>query len=148
MINRDLLAPCGLYCGACGVMVAYRDQNEKLKRILADTYGTRPDDVVCHGCMSDVRFKYCQTCNIRSCVLQKGYEGCYQCNEFPCEYISEFPDPLGRRVMLRAVPEWKYLGTEKWVEAEERRYSCPSCGAKVLRGSSRCRVCKTSLNQD
>ena len=148
MIDKNLLAPCGLYCGACGVIVAYRDDNRKLKEILAQTYGSTPGEVICHGCMSEVRFKYCRTCDIRSCVLEKNYEGCYQCDDFPCRRIHDFSDPVGRQVMLRAVPEWRRLGTEKWVEAEEKRYSCPACGARVLRGSSRCRACKEPLNLD
>jgi len=26
--NRELMAPCGLYCGTCGVYIATRDDNE------------------------------------------------------------------------------------------------------------------------
>ncbi len=30
-MNTELLAPCGLYCGVCGVYIASRDNNQKLK---------------------------------------------------------------------------------------------------------------------
>ena len=31
MVDERLLAPCGLYCGVCGVMFATRDGNEKFR---------------------------------------------------------------------------------------------------------------------
>ena len=30
--NKDLMAPCGLYCGARGVYLATRDNNDKFKK--------------------------------------------------------------------------------------------------------------------
>ena len=33
-INREWLAPCGLYCGVCGIMIAHRDDNLKFKERL------------------------------------------------------------------------------------------------------------------
>jgi len=32
-MNAELLAPCGLYCGVCGIYMASRDNNQKLKLI-------------------------------------------------------------------------------------------------------------------
>ncbi|MBW1612704.1 MAG: hypothetical protein JRF08_03425 [Deltaproteobacteria bacterium] len=37
-INPDYLAPCGLYCGVCGILYATRENNLKFKQILADFY--------------------------------------------------------------------------------------------------------------
>jgi len=34
-INPNFLAPCGLYCGVCGIYYATRDENEKFKNSLA-----------------------------------------------------------------------------------------------------------------
>ena len=36
--NKDLMAPCGLYCGTCGVYIATRDKNEKFKAVLGLKY--------------------------------------------------------------------------------------------------------------
>jgi len=30
-IHKEWLAPCGLYCGVCGILMATRDNNEKFK---------------------------------------------------------------------------------------------------------------------
>jgi hypothetical protein len=31
--NKELMAPCGLYCGLCGVYIAMRDKNKKFRTI-------------------------------------------------------------------------------------------------------------------
>ena len=38
--NKDLMAPCGLYCGTCGVYIATRDGNEKFRTIMGNLYKT------------------------------------------------------------------------------------------------------------
>ena len=49
--NKDLMAPCGLYCGTCGIYIATRDNNEKFKAVMGNLYGTRPEETECLGCM-------------------------------------------------------------------------------------------------
>jgi len=56
--------------------------------------------------------------------------------------------PVGKKVILRAIPEWRELGTEKWVAAEEKRYHCPECGNSIFRGAKRCNKCKNPVNVD
>ncbi len=148
MVNKDLIAPCGLYCGVCGVFIAARDNNEKFKEKLSTVYGVTPEEINCGGCLSDQRWKFCQQCEIRSCVQEKNYEGCHQCDDFPCDFINNFPVPVGKKVIMRAIPRWREIGTEKWVEEEEKRYKCPSCGSALFRGAKRCRSCKEPVDLD
>ena len=49
--NKDLMAPCGLYCGVCGVYIATRDNNLKFKTVMGNLYGTKPEETACLGCM-------------------------------------------------------------------------------------------------
>jgi hypothetical protein len=37
--KKNLIAPCGLYCVACGVYNATRDENEKFKAVTGNLYG-------------------------------------------------------------------------------------------------------------
>ena len=149
MIDRRLLAPCGLYCGVCAVYMAHRDGNLKLKEILANkVYGCGVEDLSCLGCKSDQRSAFCGVCHIRDCTETKGFEGCHQCEEWPCEHIRSFPVEVGKKVIMRAVPQWREMGTEAWVSAEEKRYICPECGYKLFRGVKSCRQCKTPVDLD
>ena len=56
--------------------------------------------------------------------------------------------PVGKKVIMRAVPHWREVGTEQWVADEEARYVCPSCGAELFRGAKRCRQCKEPVDAD
>ncbi|WP_084681170.1 DUF3795 domain-containing protein [Desulfospira joergensenii] len=161
-INRNFASPCGLYCGVCAIHIADRDNNEKFKERLVGLYkggvpgkGILPNsenittsDIKCDGCLSDNLFMHCKQCDIRDCIKEKDYEGCHQCDEFPCKYIDDFSMDVGKRVILRSVPYRKKYGTEKWIEDEGARYYCPECGNKVFRGVVKCNKCKVALNLD
>lgn len=161
--DSTLLAPCGLYCGVCAIYIAHRDNNLKLKERLVNLYkggtpgkGVLPgsedltaEDMRCKGCLSDDAFMYCRQCPIKDCTKEKGYTGCHQCNDFPCHYVAEdFPMAVGKKVILRAVPRWREVGTEQFIEEETARYVCPECGNTVFRGVMRCNKCKIGLDLD
>jgi len=130
------------------VYIAHRDGNEKFKERLGPVYGVTPEEIRCKGCKSDEPFGFCKTCPIKACATEKEFESCHQCDEFPCTLIDNFPLPVGKKVIMRAIPEWRAMGTEAWVAAEEERYHCPECGNALFRGAQRCRSCKTPVDQD
>lgn len=152
--NRDLMAPCGLYCGTCGVYIATRDGNDKFRSVMANLYGTKPEETACLGCMqpdsAQTIYLACSICTIRNCVRTKGYYSCHQCHDWPCRMISEFPFATGVRVMKRTIPIWRAKvaehgdrkGSVEWARAECQRYHCFSCGKPLFRGAQRCRACQ------
>lgn len=142
-MNQQLVSPCGLYCGACGIYRATVSGDEQLKEKLARAYGDTPDKITCRGCLSGSVYWYCAVCAIKSCTREKGYTGCQQCDIFPCEKIENFPVPEGKSNILRAIPLWRELGTEAFIAAEEKRFTCVSCGAALFRGARKCRTCGT-----
>lgn len=74
--------------------------------------------------------------------------GCHECIDFPCKNINNFPFEVANKVILRTIPRWRDVGTEKWVQEEEQRYICPECGYKLFRGGKRCRNCKQPVDAD
>lgn len=155
--NRELMAPCGLYCGTCGVYIATRDNNEKFKTVMGGLYGTKPEETECRGCMQpdppQKLYFYCKFCKIRDCVQEKGFYSCHQCEDWPCDMIGNFGLATGKRVMLRTIPIWREkvaeLGDEEgsvaWARSECERYHCPHCGEPLFRGAQRCRACKQTI---
>ncbi len=155
--NKDLMAPCGLYCGACGVYIATRDKNEKFKTIMANLYGTNPEETECLGCMqpdsSKKLYEPCKLCSLRDCIKSKGYYSCHQCDEWPCSLVENFTVTTGKRVIKRTIPIWrekvaKYgdeKGSIEWARSECKRYHCSSCGKPIFRGAQRCRACKKEV---
>jgi hypothetical protein len=151
-VKKELLAPCGLWCGVCSIYVAHRDNNTKFKEKLLPVYrgfAKDVDDIACTGCLSDgTVFPVCRVCAIKKCCEEKNIEGCYQCEEFPCKFIDNFPIPVGKKVIHRAIPFWREHGTERFVEGEKKRYHCPECGNPLFRGAKRCNKCKITVDVD
>lgn len=151
-VKKELLSPCGLWCGVCSIYIAHKNNNLKFKEKLFPVYkafAKTADDIACTGCLSEgTVFPVCQVCAIKKCCKDKNIDGCYQCEEFPCKYIDNFPIPVGKKVILRSVPFWRQHGTEKFVEAEINRYHCPDCGNQLFRGAKRCNKCKVPVNID
>jgi len=157
--NKDLMAPCGIYCGTCAIYIATRDENEKFKAIIGNLYGTKPEDTECFGgCMQPdppkkKRYAYCDICPIRECVKSKEYYSCHQCGEWPCSLIENFGFVTGVRVMKRTIPIWRAKvaehgdekGSIEWARSECERYHCSSCGKPLFRGAQHCRGCKKSV---
>ncbi|MBW1900009.1 MAG: DUF3795 domain-containing protein [Deltaproteobacteria bacterium] len=158
--DRNLMGPCGLFCGACGVYVATRDGNEELRKIMATTYGATPEETECLGCMqsdsSKKLFGFCAECDLRGCAKSKGYYSCHQCEEFPCSRIESFPFGPGRKIMKDSISKWRDKvaehGDEKgcieWARQECGRYRCSSCGEPHIRGAQTCDACKQTATED
>jgi hypothetical protein len=97
-INPKFLAPCGLYCGVCGVYYATRDKNEKFKERLVGVYKGKlpgaddlsPEGIQCEGCLSDSVFGFCQVCPIRDCTEAKGYQGAIMIVKKQITYLMMF----------------------------------------------------------
>jgi hypothetical protein len=124
--------------------MATRDNRERL----AGVYNLKPEEITCEGCLSEKTFVYCRVGAIKSCTREKDLEGCHQCPDFPCQAIESFPMPVGKKVILRSIPTWRELGTEKWVELEEQRYTCPECGYPLFRGAKQCRQYRAAVAVD
>jgi hypothetical protein len=158
--DKNLMAPCGLYCGACGVYIATRDKNEKFKTVMGNLYGTKPEETQCLGCMQPdppkKLYGYCTMCTIRDCVKLKGFYSCHQCTDWPCSKISGFGLETGKRVMMKTIPIWREKvarfgdeeGSVEWARSVYERYHCPACGKPLFRGAQRCRECKSPVADD
>jgi hypothetical protein len=154
--NSMLNAPCGLYCGVCRIHQASQENDLKYLQRLGKLYARRfpeiasilVEELQCDGCFSNRKFPSCQVCAIRECVQTKAIEGCYACDDFPCEHIDQFPMPAGKKAILRAVPYWREHGTQAWIQSEIERYHCPQCGEALFRGVKQCSSCSTDVDLD
>ncbi len=149
-IKKEILSPCGLYCGVCAVYLAHASDDVELKKRLLPVFkqwGAKTiEDIACTGCLSnEIMFPFCQTCSIKECIKCKKLDGCYQCIDFPCDIINNWPSAEGKQVILKEIPRWRELGTEKWVKSLEDRNRCSSCGQILYRGANHCFVCQNKV---
>ncbi len=144
--NPELIADCGLHCAGCIYYVAHKTNNQYLKEKIAKSNGVPVEDIACTGCNSDgIQTENCRTCFAKDCVKKKGYEGCFQCDEFPCDFTNHFQwDDFIRRIVWD-VNYRREHGLEKWIKKTYELNSCPSCQSIEHWKATVCKSCGTHL---
>ncbi|MGC9520745.1 MAG: DUF3795 domain-containing protein [Anaerolineae bacterium] len=102
----DLLAACGLYCGAC---YHHRASFPEGAHLLSESMraGRPLEGYCCSGCWSGSLYVHpgCRDCSLRACVVERGYAHCGMCDAFPYlellnlasgRYHAHLPSPLAR----------------------------------------------------
>ena len=85
---KQLIACCGLDCEKCEARLATLRDDNRLREKVAKEWG----EINCMGCRTEgCKTFYCSDmCNIRKCVLQKGYDTCGDCCEMQtCGILGE-----------------------------------------------------------
>jgi hypothetical protein len=126
----EVLAPCGVYCGACPSF-----------------------QKSCLGCSPESKDQSRTSkwgCKIRRCCYgNKGLEFCADCTEFPCKKItkklieSHLNDPKYeyRHEIPENVKMFKFLGQKEYLKYQEQKWSCPVCGGRVTFYNYQCQEC-------
>jgi hypothetical protein len=134
-------AVCGLYCEACSIFLASRDDPARLAA-LAGRMGWTVEETYCEGCRADRRTVYCRTCAFVPCTAEKGVEFCGECARFPCAPLVAFRDALPHRIEIFAnLTRLREVGVEAWMEEVAQRYECGSCGTINSAYDLACRHC-------
>ncbi|MFW9995827.1 MAG: DUF3795 domain-containing protein [Candidatus Odinarchaeota archaeon] len=140
---KQLDAYCGLYCGACFVMKA----NETGRgEELASQWNLEPEDVYCNGCKSGTLFINCRGCQLRECAVARNVSFCYQCQDYPCKDFSAFTK--AKPHIIEVIENLEYIkqyGRVKWLETQEKRWSCANCGEKYSWYDQVCDNCGEKL---
>jgi len=94
---EKLISCCGLNCETCEARIATVQNDDNLRQATAEKWQKMynaatltPASINCTGCrMEGVKFGHCETCKIRICVNEKGYETCGDCAEMStCEIVA------------------------------------------------------------
>jgi hypothetical protein len=121
---------CGLYCGACPLM-------------LATIAGTAESP--CYGCKSELPAGHCATCAIKSCARERGYEFCYECAELDgCEKMHAFmvdPQWPYHQAVLTNFDFIEAEGQPAWLDAQDKRWRCAACGESHSWWDEACKNC-------
>jgi len=92
-----VLGYCGISCGACSAYQGTVATRMDLLERVAGSYWEgkhSAQEWVCLGCTpADQGFlaKYCATCVIRACAIERGVQNCAACSEFAtCDRVKTF----------------------------------------------------------
>ncbi|MCB5269905.1 MAG: DUF3795 domain-containing protein [Candidatus Cloacimonetes bacterium] len=87
-------SPCGINCHECEAYIATQNNDleilKKHQQNLKEQFGKEIPiaELYCDGCMADGRkIGFCTQCAIRICCINKGYENCASCPDFPCSMV-------------------------------------------------------------
>ncbi|MDZ7816384.1 MAG: DUF3795 domain-containing protein [Planctomycetota bacterium] len=96
MTKIKIIGSCGLECSSCPAFKAYAADDDELRKKTADEWSKvyehdfKPSDINCSGCRRDgVKVGYCSMCPIRKCNIERGYQNCAFCSDFPCDKLTQ-----------------------------------------------------------
>jgi hypothetical protein len=151
--RSELLAACGLYCGACYHHRASFPESAHLLEEAA-RQGRELEGFTCQGCRSGrihgIRALYihpgCAQCEIRACADGRGVLHCGLCPEFPCARLEDFrlDGHIHHLDVLDNLAALKEKDPDRWLEEQERRWTC-ECGKKFSWYETVCRNCGAPL---
>ena len=131
----DELAPCGVYCGACPSF-----------------------QKSCFGCSSDnekASRKSRTACRIRVCCYSKeNHAYCFECEQFPCskikkKLINSHPEDSRykyRHELPEMAEQFKKLKFDDFLQFQNDRWKCPSCGGIVHFYRYKCGQCGMTVS--
>ena len=156
LVDTRLVGRCGLYCGACSIYRAYKDNGDYLKR-LAVHFKCPPEKVRCEGCQALTPNCWGYECKIVQCLRAENLEFCYECKQYEehsCEKFENLAKPYLEEdgVDLRANLGRIRKGEAEikvWLKESEEKFRCSECGKPLPTGSfrSKCYHCGTVLSR-
>jgi hypothetical protein len=136
MINKDLIAPCGMNCAHCQLYLNYRYRNEKpeLHGLKGGCQGCRPRDKRC-GFLK-------QRCEL---LKNKKVQFCYECSDFPCENLQKLDKRYEKKGWDVSFSDnnrrIKEIGLEKFIKEQEEKWTCPVCKGPISVHGGQCINC-------
>jgi len=150
--KEKLVASCGLYCGACAMYLATKEDNYEGRRAsIQKQFGgfdikLSKEDLLCDGCLSGGRLaSFCRKCGMRDCATDKAKtRRCSECAEFSCSRITGFNKDgmLHHSEVLENLNQLRVMGIKDWAKHEEERWRCPVCKTAFAWYDSECVKCK------
>ena len=111
LLEINLAAPCGFYCGTC-------------RHYLARAKGLLKEKNLKHGCQGcRIQDKNCAWIK-RDCVQlrKKQIAFCFECQDFPCDNLKKFDQRHLRDDKLSPIDNLlriKKIGAEQWLQEQE-----------------------------
>lgn len=128
-IETKMFAPCGINCTVC-----YKHCNSKKN---------------CKGCYSDDNSKpeHCRKCKIKTCITEKSYLYCYECNMFPCKLNKNLERSYERYnwSLIMNGTNAREIGVETFLENDRKYWTCSHCGGIISLHDAECVDCHTKL---
>ena len=131
--ERELIAPCGMFCGVCSSYLAYSKQVPKKRGRISHCIGCRPRNKTCSFLK-----KRCRP------LLSWKIRYCFECSTFPCRNLEHIDERYRRNYGMSFIDNLELIrsrGEKALLNALRDRLSCPKCGALKSVHSGKCFGC-------
>lgn len=152
-MDVKLISKCGIYCGACYVYRAFKDGGQMLDAT-AQRLGVPKEEIRCNGCLGPVEdlWRNCRNCHIAACLKEKNLRFCHECPSFEdssCEKYEGLYQACSRRGenTKEALLRIKAGESDSWLEEQDRKWRCSSCGSPIWWEQETCYRCGQSLKR-
>lgn len=150
MSNYKYDTYCGLYCGACDVLMAYKNGYQDK---IAPHLNVEPSQIKCHGCKTDTLFINCKNCKIRNCAINRNMEHCIDCDDFPCNLYNGLQDFSNQfklphlKIISKNLMTIKNIGVNQWLSEQDKQWKCPECQTNFSWYTANCTNCGKDLEK-
>jgi hypothetical protein len=95
---EKIISCCGLNCAECEARIATLANDDKLRAETAEKWmkqfnatGITAEMINCTGCMEHgVKVGHCYECQVRNCVISKGFKTCAECEKMEtCDIVGQ-----------------------------------------------------------
>ncbi len=129
--SKILIAPCGINCRLCRAYVRVGKS------------------IPCPGCRGENTYKArsCVICKIKNCTENaKGkFQYCFECELFPCARLKQLDKRYKAKYKTSPIQNLQSIkenGIRKFVEIENKKWTCPDCGAMLCMHIPQCLSCE------
>lgn len=156
---------CGLYCGSCDILIAYKKgletnttpQWEDIPERMHKVHGKSGPPIICDGCKTDTLFAGCSKCPVQKCAREKITidQTCLDCEDYPCKLhkMMHFVRKLLRfytklphlNILPKNVETIRVKGLEYWLEEQKKVWECPDCHTSFSWYQEKCSTCGRDL---
>jgi hypothetical protein len=152
-LDTKLISKCGIFCGACYVYRAFKDGGKMLDAT-AQKLEVPKEEIRCNGCLGPTQdlWRDCRMCHISACLKEKGFHFCYECPAFEdssCPKYERLREGGSRRGenTKKALLRIKAGDADGWLEEQDRKWRCASCGSPIWWEQKTCYHCGQSISK-
>ena len=124
----SVIAPCGMNCGACLAYLRTKNKCPGCRNIVNDTSVS----------LSRCKIKNCEQ-------LQNNHSKfCFNCNEYPCKRLKNLDKRYRTKYhmsMIENLNDIKLFGIRKFVNNENTKRACQTCGGMICVHNGLCVNC-------
>ena len=131
---RWIISVCGLNCARCDIYKAGHGNNKVRDEIVEwfrkeRNETVKPEAVTCETCRGPLGSHWSTDCKMMLCAKERGILYCFECKDFPCEYLEAFSSDgvSHHKKTVENMKKMKEIGIEAWIEEQKRKGQCVFC---------------------